>query len=193
MPYLYRRSSAPSSLPARLSSFSFFPSQPQPRDIWPASVHPSASPPPPPASSPASRARPSRSPPLTPLFSLALLSPTRRYRAPALRPPLFPSIFYLPSPPPDSPPPPAAASPVFVPRTLPHPPPSPRPPSARPRKDDTSGAIKSALIAAPDNSIPRVKIIGQEQRCRASVGSPASLDSRAAPRVSLRPMVGRGW
>lgn len=191
MPYLYRRSSAPSSLPARLSSFSFFPSQPQPRDIWPASVHPSASPPPP-APSPASRARPSRSPPLTPLFSLALLSPTRRYRAPALRPPLFPSIFYLPSPPPDSPPPPAA-SPVFVPRTLPHPPPSPRPPSARPRKDDTSGAIKSALIAAPDNSIPRVKIIGQEQRCRASVGSPASLDSRAAPRVSLRPMVGRGW
>lgn len=120
----------------------------QPRDIWPASVRPSIRLP----RIPLTLNLPSL------LFSLALLSPTRRLsQTPALRRPLFPSIFYL-SPPPRLPAPPPRATPA------PHWPPSVRPSSfARPRKDDTSGAIKSALIAAPDNSIPRVKIIGQER------------------------------
>ena len=198
MPYLYRRSSAPFSAlrrPALLSSFSFFLSASTfsmahlcPR----AALRPLSSP-----------LLSSRSYSLTLSFSLslyatrllsvcvcmltlnlsllclalALLSPTLpayRYERVA-RPtgqPVFPSIFYL-----------APVSfVVFVPfadRTTPpgeHPPSSVRLPAGR--KDDTSGAIKSALIAAPDNSIPRVKIIGQERGRRASVGSPVSLDSR---------------
>lgn len=138
----------PSSLlpPSTLSSFSFFLhshaiSGPRP------SARPSASP-------------ESRSPLTSPPSCLASRSchPLVDYR----RPPPYAAPFFLLFSISRLP----LAFPRLPPRATPAPhwPPSVRPSSfARPRKDDTSGAIKSALIAAPDNSIPRVKIIGQER------------------------------
>lgn len=152
MPYLYRRSSAPVPLPSSLppstlSSFSFFPHSH-------AISGPRPSVPPPPCLDPAVPLTLNlpTSPPL--LFSLALLSPTRRLSRPRPTPPPF-SFYFLSAA--CAPLPPAGPAPLAPLATL-------CPSSfARPRKDDTSGAIKSALIAAPDNSIPRVKIIGQER------------------------------
>lgn len=164
MPYLYRAHPSPRHLPAPHSPS---PSRFPPRLFFlflpaPLSV-----------ASTAIRLRLCRSP-LTSSSGRLSRQPRIGMTLPALRHPLFPFYFPISA---------GRAFPsILVRRARQRGRPS-FPPVTTTRTQ--SGAIKSALIAAPDNSIPRVKIIGQERDGRTSVGSPCTLHSpRPAERIA---------